>query len=67
MIGDAAKRLPPEVKEPHPEIAWRDISGLRDIIVHEYFGLDLDIVWDVVENRVPILLVQLRTLGRTLT
>ena len=63
VIGEAAKRLPPEVKESHPEIAWRDLAGLRDIIVHEYFGLDLDIVWDVVENRVPILLVQLRNLG----
>ncbi len=63
VIGEAAKRLSPEIKESHPEIAWRDIAGLRDIIVHEYFGLDLDIVWDVVENRVPILLVQLRNLG----
>ena len=66
VIGEGAKRLPPDVKESHPEIAWRDIAGLRDIIVHEYFGLDLDIVWDVVENRVPILLVQLRNLGHTL-
>lgn len=62
VIGEAAKRLPTDVKDAHPEIAWRDISGLRDIIVHGYFGLDLDIVWDVVENRVPELLVLLRNL-----
>ena len=54
------------MKDSHTEIAWRDIAGLRDIIVHEYFGLDLDIVWDVIENRVPILLVQLRNLQRSL-
>lgn len=66
VIGEAAKRLPTEIKDAHPEIAWRDIAGLRDIIVHEYFGLDLDIVWDVVENRVPTLLVQLRELGNAL-
>ena len=66
VIGEAAKRLPVEVKDSHTEIAWRDIAGLRDIIVHEYFGLDLDIVWDVVDNRVPTLLVQLRNLHRSL-
>jgi uncharacterized protein with HEPN domain len=63
VIGEAAKRLPAEIKDAHPEIAWRDIAGLRDIIVHEYFGLDRDIVWDVVENRVPVLLAQLRNLS----
>lgn len=62
VIGEAAKRLPDDLKNSHSEIAWRDISGLRDIVVHEYFGLDLDIVWDVVEHRVPILLSQLRGL-----
>ena len=66
VIGEAAKRLPTEVKDSHPEIAWRDIAGLRDIIVHEYFGLDLDIVWDVVDKRVPALLVQLRNLRDSL-
>ena len=60
VIGEAAKRIPAEIKCSHPEIAWRDIASLRDIIVHEYFGLDLDIVWDVVANRVPVLLAQLR-------
>jgi uncharacterized protein with HEPN domain len=63
VIGEAAKRLPAEIKDAHPEIAWRDIAGLRDIIVHEYFGLDLDIVWDVAEKRIPTLLVQLRSFG----
>ena len=62
VIGEAAKRLPAEFKESNPEIAWRDIAGLRDIIVHEYFALDRDIVWDVVRHRVPDLLVQLRPL-----
>jgi uncharacterized protein with HEPN domain len=60
IIGEAAKRLPVSFKDGHPEIQWREIAGLRDIIVHEYFGLDLDIVWDVVSSRVPDLLVRIR-------
>ncbi len=62
IIGEASKRFPASFKERHPEIQWREIAGLRDIVVHEYFGLDLDIVWDVVSNRVPELLLRLRTL-----
>jgi uncharacterized protein with HEPN domain len=60
VIGEASKRLPASFRDHHPEIEWREISGLRDIIVHQYFGLDLNIVWDVVANRVPVLLERLR-------
>lgn len=63
VIGEAAKRLPADVKDSCPGIAWRDIAGLRDIIVHEYFGLDLDIVWDVIDSRVPSLLAELRNIA----
>ncbi len=63
VIGEASKHLPTALKDAHPEIMWRDIAGLRDIIVHEYFGLDPDIVWDVVDQRVPFLLGQLRNLA----
>lgn len=67
VIGEASKRLPTSFRDAHPEIEWREISGLRDIIVHQYFGLDLDIVWDVVANRVPDLLVRLRAAAASLT
>ena len=63
VIGEASKRLPAPFRDSHPEIEWREIAGLRDIVVHQYFGLDLDIVWDVVTNRVPDLLVRLRALA----
>lgn len=63
VIGEASKRLPAPFRDVHPEVAWREIAGLRDIVVHQYFGLDLDIVWDVVANRVPDLLVRLRMLA----
>jgi uncharacterized protein with HEPN domain len=51
-VGEAVKNLPQEVKEAEPEIEWAKIAGFRDVLVHGYFGVDHDIVWDVVENRV---------------
>jgi uncharacterized protein with HEPN domain len=51
IIGDAAGNLPPEIKQIAQEIDWRKITGLRNILVHEYFGINLPIVWDVVQNK----------------
>ncbi len=53
IIGEAAKKLPSELKEELPDIEWRKISGLRDFLAHAYFGIDDDILWDVVENKIP--------------
>ena len=53
IIGEASKRVSPETRTAHPEIPWKDMTGMRDRIVHDYFGVSLDIVWDVVENHLP--------------
>jgi uncharacterized protein with HEPN domain len=55
VIGEAAKHVPDDVKQQMPGIEWRKISGLRDIVVHAYFGIDNEILWDIVQNKVPVL------------
>ena len=52
IIGEAAKNLSPEIKESLPDIEWRKISGLRDLLAHAYFGIDDDILWDVIQNKI---------------
>jgi uncharacterized protein with HEPN domain len=51
IIGEVAGKLPEQMQKDEPEIDWRKIKGLRNIIIHEYFGINLPIVWDVVQNK----------------
>ena len=62
IVGEAAKRVSAETRAAHPEMPWRNMTGLRDRVVHDYFGVSLDIVWDVVENHLPRLREQVKTL-----
>jgi uncharacterized protein with HEPN domain len=56
IIGEATKNLPPEALANMPDIDWSGAAGLRDIIAHRYFGIDQELVWDIVQNHVPPLL-----------
>ena len=62
IIGEAANRLPEEFKRQHPDIAWPQIVGLRHRIVHDYFGIDLTLVWQILQHDLPAFKAQLRQL-----
>lgn len=53
IIGEAANHLPSEITDAHPEIAWPQIRGFRNILVHQYFGVDADVVRDVIDTHLP--------------
>ncbi len=53
IIGEAANRMPDEFKEKHPEMEWYKVVGLRHRIVHEYFGIDLEIIWQILHKDLP--------------
>jgi uncharacterized protein with HEPN domain len=59
IIGEAAKKLPEDYRTRHSAIEWRAMMGMRNRLIHDYFGVDHDLVWDVVQRRIPALRAQL--------
>jgi len=53
IIGEATKNLSDEFKQQHSEIPWRQMAGMRDKLIHAYFGVDYDVVWDVITQEIP--------------
>ena len=62
IIGEAARRVSAEAKSAHPEVPWAELTGMRNRLVHEYFRIDLQKVWDTVQNNIPRLIASLEPL-----
>ncbi|MBI5810464.1 MAG: DUF86 domain-containing protein [Deltaproteobacteria bacterium] len=62
VIGEAAKKVPEDVRRRYPDTEWKKISGIRDILIHEYFGIDINIIWDIAQNKLPSLEEQVRNI-----
>jgi len=58
IIGEAAKNLPQDYKKKHRQIEWKQLAGLRDKLIHHYFGVDWSILWNVITEKLPLLKVQ---------
>ncbi|WP_292460992.1 DUF86 domain-containing protein [Methanothermococcus sp.] len=55
IIGEAVKKIPDEIKSKYPNSDWKKIAGFRDVLIHSYFKINLLIIWDVIENKLPYL------------
>lgn len=64
IIGEAVKNLPQQIRKKYPGIDWKKIAGLRDVLIHEYFGVDHELIWDIIQNKVIDLKLQIENILR---
>jgi uncharacterized protein with HEPN domain len=62
IIGEAVKNISQKLKDKNPEVEWKKIAGTRDVLIHAYFSIDLDLLWGIVNKNIPILKAQISKL-----
>ena len=60
IIGEAIKSLPKTLTGKYTDVPWREIAGLRDVLIHQYFGIDLELTWEVIEKDIPELEIKIK-------
>ncbi|MEK9143250.1 MAG: DUF86 domain-containing protein [Patescibacteria group bacterium] len=64
IIGEAAAKIPPETRLHHPETPWKKIIGARNKVIHEYFGIDVEILWKTIQEDIPLLKEKVSTITK---
>lgn len=66
IMGEATKRLSQEIREAYPDVDWRDVAGFRDVLIHNYLAVDLVLVWNIIDTRMPALKLQIQAMLQAL-
>jgi len=64
IIGEATKQIPDEVKQKYSEVPWKEMAGMRDRLIHLYFGVDYNLVWTTIKNRIPVVKSLIKNITR---